>query len=121
MLGAKLLPWMCCYKWHRVEDTLGAPPDQWQRAKPLCSDGEVSEHPTPHRNSRAWHGRNAEISQVWQSGSVSVTTLAQKQFHLVKHAEIELPVGKELARDLVFLSGEGMGEQPGEQQANIHI
>lgn len=52
---------------------------------------------------------------------MSVTTLAQKQFHLVKHAEIELPVGKELARDLLFLSGEGMGEQPGKQQANIHI
>lgn len=43
---------------------------------------------------------------------MSVTTLAQKQFHLVKHAEIKLPVGKELARDyscILVWGGDGRG------------
>lgn len=52
---------------------------------------------------------------------MSVTALAQKYSPLVQCPEIKLPVEKELARDLASLFWEGMGKEPEEQQANIHI
>lgn len=80
------------------------------------------EHPAPPETpgwGQAFGG--ARDAEMGQGSAEPASERHQKEFHLVKHAEIQLPVGKELARDLVSLFGEGMGEEPEKQRAAIHI
>lgn len=80
------------------------------------------EHPAPPETpgwGQAFGG--ARDAEMGQGSAEPASERHQKEFHLVKHAEIQLPVGKELARDLVSSFGEGMGEEPEKQRAAIHI